>query len=247
MLFGMGMKLSKDEEARATKIVGPCYAALGLANDYFSFDIEYDDFTNSNQKTMTNSVWHNMQWYSVDVDDAKLLVKEQTIKYELEFHILRKGFACKYPTFYNLHHYLTALSYQVIGNIVWSLECPRYHPNNRYDPNTGLEFAFNVKSNGTSTVDDIQAMISNLKSSSLKNISMDVYRYSGSGNISPKSPKTASSNDGSSSDAPEVDCELSSSSLDVSSEANSLHKRLSRSSLGTDVSSQQLTLFSWPY
>ena len=51
MLFGMGMTLSQDELAQVEHIARPCYAALGLANDYFSFDVEYEVFRNSSAKT----------------------------------------------------------------------------------------------------------------------------------------------------------------------------------------------------
>ncbi len=57
MLFGMGTTLSQDELAQVAPIARPCYAALGLANDYFSFDVEYEVFKNSNAKTMTNAAW----------------------------------------------------------------------------------------------------------------------------------------------------------------------------------------------
>jgi hypothetical protein len=39
----------------------------------------------------------------------------------------------------HLEIYLTALGYQIPGNFVWSLTCPRYHPANRYDANYGYE------------------------------------------------------------------------------------------------------------
>jgi geranylgeranyl pyrophosphate synthase len=40
---------------------------------------------------------------------------------------------------------LDALAYQVSGNVVWSLNCPRYHPEYRYDPNAGIEDSLTVE------------------------------------------------------------------------------------------------------
>ncbi|KAL4863209.1 hypothetical protein BDV12DRAFT_206695 [Aspergillus spectabilis] len=57
MRFGMGIKLTPDEQKRIEPIVKPCSAALGLANDYFSFDIEWEKFQQEGDKTtMTNAV-----------------------------------------------------------------------------------------------------------------------------------------------------------------------------------------------
>lgn len=69
MLFGMGMTLTEEENAELCEVVSPCFAALGLANDYFSFDKEYDELQNSEQQTMTNSIWLYMQWYEICVDE----------------------------------------------------------------------------------------------------------------------------------------------------------------------------------
>jgi hypothetical protein len=72
LLFGMGMTLSKEEDAQLDSIRKPCYAALGLANDYFSLDREYTEFQESGEsKTLTNSVWLHMQWHHVESSAAK--------------------------------------------------------------------------------------------------------------------------------------------------------------------------------
>jgi len=44
MRFGMGIVLTDEEERLIGPIAKPCFAALGLANDFYSFDIEWDEF-----------------------------------------------------------------------------------------------------------------------------------------------------------------------------------------------------------
>ncbi|CAG8178600.1 unnamed protein product, partial [Penicillium nalgiovense] len=44
MRFGMGIVLTPEEEETVAPIVRPCFAALGQANDYHSFDIEWEEF-----------------------------------------------------------------------------------------------------------------------------------------------------------------------------------------------------------
>ncbi|KAJ9273363.1 hypothetical protein DTO212C5_437 [Paecilomyces variotii] len=80
MRFGMGIRLTPEEEERLSSVVKPCYAALGLANDYFSFDVEWEDFRSGRcgESTMTNLAWLFMKWYQIDAAEAKSRVREVT-------------------------------------------------------------------------------------------------------------------------------------------------------------------------
>jgi hypothetical protein len=130
MRFGMGILLSKDEQRMVKPLVKPCYAALGLANDYFSFDIEWEEFQREGDKTtMTNAVWLFMQWEGLDIEQAKERVREVTNEYEQQYLRNIEEFAAgpgkERP---HLLEYLKAEGYQIPGNVAWSLRCPRYHP-----------------------------------------------------------------------------------------------------------------------
>lgn len=143
----MGVTLTEEEDAILDPIRKPCFAALSLGNDYLSFDREYLEFLESeDEKTLKNAVWLHMQWDSVGVDAAKKTVLEATRKYEAQFledcaQFQRgsKGFSEK------LKRHLDALAYQVSGNVVWSLNCPRYCPDHRYDSNAGIEDQLTAK------------------------------------------------------------------------------------------------------
>ncbi|KAL5041044.1 hypothetical protein BDW71DRAFT_212499 [Aspergillus fruticulosus] len=130
MRFGMGILLSEEEQKMVEPLVKPCYAALGLANDYFSFDIEWEEFQQDAEKTtMTNAVWLFMQWDGLGVEQAKERVREVTNGYEQQYLRNIKEFASgpgkERP---HLLEYLKAEAYQIPGNVAWSLRCPRYHP-----------------------------------------------------------------------------------------------------------------------
>ena len=126
MLFGLGMTMSQDELTQVAPITRPCYAALALANDYFSFDVEYEVFKSSPAETMTNAVWLFMHWDGASVAEAKDLVRVNTQKYERQFEHLRKESEGSLSP--KLRKYLLGLEYQVSGNVIWSLDNPRYHP-----------------------------------------------------------------------------------------------------------------------
>lgn len=141
LLFGMGITLTEEEDRQLESVRQPCYAALGLANDYFSFGREYVEFQASGEsQTFTNSVWLHMKWQNVDVVAAKEMVKQATWRYERRFLDLCAEYRCRYSSLSDhIDLYLRALAYQISGNVVWSLNCPRYHPDHEYDPNAGLE------------------------------------------------------------------------------------------------------------
>ncbi|KAK5124909.1 hypothetical protein LTR85_001099 [Meristemomyces frigidus] len=140
MLFGMGETLSSDEDAQLASIVAPCFAALGLANDYFSFDRELAELQESEESSMTNAVWLLMKWDNIDASEAKRRVQNLAVSHEKEFARKRDEFLRSSPTpSRKINQYLSGLSQQIVGNVVWSLRCPRYHANLRYDPNAGVE------------------------------------------------------------------------------------------------------------
>ncbi|KAJ6104679.1 isoprenoid synthase domain-containing protein [Penicillium sp. IBT 18751x] len=133
MRFGMGFTLTKDEEERTAPVIKPCFAALGLANDYYSFDVEWKEFQEEKAldrvPTMTNAVWLYMQWENLSIDEAKEKVRQVVHKYECAYQKQMNDFiADEKQCSPKLCEYLKALAFQIPGNIVWSLRCPRYHP-----------------------------------------------------------------------------------------------------------------------
>jgi hypothetical protein len=149
MLFGMGMTLTPDEDEQLADIIRPCYASLALANDYFSFDREWQDAQEEGGSKPLNAVYLYMKWRGASIPEAKQLVREATNRYERQFLDLCDRFRQDHPSAHKLDKYLGGLSYQVSGNVVWSLNCPRYHPECRYDPNAGVEDMITAQQRGS--------------------------------------------------------------------------------------------------
>lgn len=140
MLFGMGLALSEEEDSLLADIVRPCYASLALANDYFSFDREWEEAQLEGTERLTNAVWLYMRWTGADIPTAKNMVRDACNQYEDMFlQLCRRETRPDLLKSKRIDLYLQGLSYQVSGNVVWSLNCPRYHPEFRYDANAGLE------------------------------------------------------------------------------------------------------------
>ncbi|KAF1941380.1 terpenoid synthase [Clathrospora elynae] len=131
LLFGLQISLTPEEDALLFHLRHPCYATLSLANDYFSFDVEYVEFLSSPQnspRSFVNAVWLFMQWHGVDVDEAKEMTRLATIEYAERFLVVCSEFRKKGEVSAKVDRYLRALAYQVPGNVIWSESCPRYFP-----------------------------------------------------------------------------------------------------------------------
>jgi hypothetical protein len=118
--FGMGIILTQEEENRLASIVKPCFAALGLANDYYSFDIEWNEFQQEKRAgenpTMTNAVWLYMQWDNLPLDEAKERVRQVVRDYETRYQQQMNDFiADKEQCSPKLRDYLRALAFQIPG------------------------------------------------------------------------------------------------------------------------------------
>lgn len=148
MLFGMGILLTTEEESLLEDVIRPAYAASGLTNDYFSFDREWSEREATRKDSvppepMTNAVWLCMGWYNLSAKEAKEMVKQETMKYEEEFDTKRRAFlkanlACSD----NVRKCLDGVAQMIVGNVAWSLRCPRYRHELRYDPNSAVENLF---------------------------------------------------------------------------------------------------------
>lgn len=148
MLFGMGVHLTAEEESQLQDIIRPAYAASGLANDYFSFDREWSEREETRRDSvdpepMKNAVWLCMGWHNLSAKEAKEMVKRETIKYELEFDTKKRKFLEANPQHSeSVRKCLDGVTQMIVGNIAWSLQCPRYRHELRYDANAAVENTF---------------------------------------------------------------------------------------------------------
>jgi ophiobolin F synthase len=141
MLFGIGVAVTDVEFAQIEDVAFPAHAAIGLTRDYFSFDREFAERT-SDTEPMTNAVWVCMMCSGVGISHAKWLVRTKILSYEDEFLSRKSAFLSKNPASDKFRLCLDGISQMVIGNVVWSLKCPRYYPDHRYDANAGVENQF---------------------------------------------------------------------------------------------------------
>lgn len=137
----MGIVLTKEEDEQLSTIVNTSYDALLLCNDFMSFDREWEEYTEAGlTDPLVNAIWLCMRWHNIDQTAAKAMVRDLTKKYErLVLEEIEAYKMAHHPICPRIDRYLTAIIYEVSGNMLWSANCPRYRAENRYDPNLGLE------------------------------------------------------------------------------------------------------------
>jgi hypothetical protein len=128
----MGLTIPEEETELWKKHGRPAWEALALTNDLYSWEKERDDAARANQSQVVNAIWILMQEYSVTEAEAKKLctnkIKESVAK------AVRIVEQTRHDTnlSLDLRRYIEAMMYTISGNLVWSIYCPRYHPEKTY-------------------------------------------------------------------------------------------------------------------
>ncbi|OCK79669.1 terpenoid synthase [Lepidopterella palustris CBS 459.81] len=126
--FGLGVALGEKEREVTDHILRAWTLAFALANDYFSFDVEYEQFNESGATTLTNVVWLVMKWDGVDIKAAKAKVKTIVLDYEKQLHGKWREFMERKDEEATPElKYVTALAHHIRGNYVWASSTPRYN------------------------------------------------------------------------------------------------------------------------
>ncbi|KAI1440669.1 fusicoccadiene synthase [Annulohypoxylon stygium] len=126
LTFGMGLTIPDDELDLCMKLARPAYIALGLVNDLYSWEKERAASVKAGHDYVFNAIWVIMKERSVGEEEAKKICHEETIKaistYCQTLEKTRNDFSLSH----DLRTYLEAVLLSYIGNLVWSIYCPRY-------------------------------------------------------------------------------------------------------------------------
>ncbi|KAK5633631.1 hypothetical protein RRF57_009345 [Xylaria bambusicola] len=126
LTFGMGITIPEHEKCLCMDLAKPGYAALGLANDLFSWEKERIAAEKMGQNYVFNAIWVIMQEKAVDESEAKEICSDEIRRYMVEFTQMVEITKNDQNISKELRKYLEAVLLSCIGNIVWSIYCPRY-------------------------------------------------------------------------------------------------------------------------
>ncbi|KAI0812131.1 isoprenoid synthase domain-containing protein [Xylaria sp. FL0064] len=126
LTFGMGITIPTHEKDLCMELAKPGYAALGLANDLFSWEKERIAAEKLGQNYVFNAIWVTMQERGVDEAEAKRVCSDEIRKYMADYEQVVQNAKNNESISKDLRKYLEAVLLSCIGNIVWSIYCPRY-------------------------------------------------------------------------------------------------------------------------
>lgn len=124
----MAITIPEDEMGLSSQLLRPGWIALGLSNDFFSWEKEREAATRMGATKVVNAIYILMEEHAISVSEAKemcrALVKENVAEYIRVLNGSRNNMELSL----DLRRYLEAFQYALSGNVVWSVTCPRYHP-----------------------------------------------------------------------------------------------------------------------
>ncbi|OLN98000.1 Ophiobolin F synthase 2 [Colletotrichum chlorophyti] len=145
-VFGLGEKLSDEEEKLIRPLVWAAEKAAMLNNDYWSWDIEYFQ---ANQKIdkLTNAVAVLMRKEGISAEEGKERIKNLIVGYEAEYLRLRAQFYDNHPSArLYLRKRVELAGSMAAGVSFWSANSPRYHlPTDQTKPTGTPEETSDIK------------------------------------------------------------------------------------------------------
>ncbi|KAI1135782.1 fusicoccadiene synthase [Hypoxylon sp. FL0543] len=126
LTFGMALTIPDHELDLCMKLARPAYVALGLANDLYSWEKERSAAIRAGQDYVFNAIWVIMKERSIEEEEAKEVCREEIIKAISTYCQTLEETRNDLSLSRDLRAYLEAVLLSYIGNLVWSIYCPRY-------------------------------------------------------------------------------------------------------------------------
>ena len=133
LTFGMALTIPTEEMALCKELMRPAFAAITLTNDLFSWEKEHEAAQKAGESQVVNAVWVLMREYSTDETRAREICRDK-IKENVAYYLrIVDDTKRNLSISSDLAKYLDALQYLYSGNLIWSMHCPRYHPEFTYN------------------------------------------------------------------------------------------------------------------
>ncbi|KAI0164278.1 isoprenoid synthase domain-containing protein [Hypoxylon sp. FL1284] len=126
LTFGMALTICNEEHQLCMELAKPGYIVLGLTNDLFSWEKERKEAAEAGQDHVFNAIWVIMKERSVGEAEAKAFCSDQIQKYMREFCEVVERTQKDLTLSKDLRVYIEAVKLSCVGNLVWSIYCPRY-------------------------------------------------------------------------------------------------------------------------
>lgn len=130
--------------ALCAELVLPAVIAASLTNDLFSYEKEYEAAQAAGHPDVVNALWVLMSEHKISLEEAKAMCRIRIKKEVAQYvHIVRKT-QSRGDLSSDAKRYIGLMQYSVSGNVVWSLQCPRYHRSMQYNERQLLREKYGV-------------------------------------------------------------------------------------------------------
>ncbi|KAF2448982.1 fusicoccadiene synthase [Karstenula rhodostoma CBS 690.94] len=126
LTFAMALTIPTYEFDLCMKLARPGYAAISLTNDLYSWRKEREDAEKAGQDYVFNAVWVVIQERKCTESTAIQICQEEIKRHLSEFEENIESPETKTLS-RDTQAYLQAVRLSHVGNLVWSIYCPRYH------------------------------------------------------------------------------------------------------------------------
>jgi hypothetical protein len=126
LTFGLALTIPASEVETCMRLARPGYEAISLVNDIYSWPKERFEALEAGQDHVFNAVWVVMKEQGCDEKTALRICRETTQQRFEQFHgIVEDSRALSLSL--QSQQYLNAVRHSHVGNLVWSIYCPRYN------------------------------------------------------------------------------------------------------------------------
>ena len=122
----MALTIRDAEYNLCNDLARPGYAAIGLTNDLYSWKKEEAEARRAGQNCVFNAIWVIMHERSVTEAEAMNVCRAEIRNWISIFEENIEKARSNPGLSKDVRIYLEALLYSYVGNLAWSIECPRY-------------------------------------------------------------------------------------------------------------------------
>jgi hypothetical protein len=147
MTFGMGITIPEHETDLCAELLRPAWIAEGLAKDLYSWEKDHQEAIRNDQPDVVNAISVLTEEHSISEEQAKLLCREKIKAAITEYLQVIQNSCSNNSLSLDLRKCIEAAQYRLSGNVFWSLQCPRYHPEAQHNQLQPLRIKYGVAVN----------------------------------------------------------------------------------------------------
>ncbi|KAI3326695.1 geranylgeranyl pyrophosphate synthase [Xylariaceae sp. AK1471] len=131
--FGCAITIPEEQADITRELLTPALIAASLGNDLFSYEKEYEDTMNAGLPDVVNAIWVIMGEHGCTEVEAKEICKERIRVENAKYVKVVKETRKRTDLCDDLKRYVEVMQYSLSGNLVWSIQCPRYNKGARFN------------------------------------------------------------------------------------------------------------------